>query len=364
LGRFRTDFQPVQGTVLSPLIIPFLFVSVDSNGRANTYQSGITPEVNVRTPEQENILNLAYALPASLVTAAFAASIRPVALVSGLPALPSSDYPAGSLAYNTGTGSLYRVASTGTFWQAAVNGAADILANSVGAGVIQAGAISTTQLAAAEILVGAGGGKPTRFRVNDAVGSMVAFIGDNQAGYVGAYMLNLRVGPDINNPVIAASSSGVGINGASFTLTLSGIVTSIANQFDPYLGNYTGLKVSQVSQGYVGVSSSGIVLQNAITGNAIAKLTNGGGDGDFWIANRFGQTLVQLDSFTPSIFVTDASGNGITLRTTFLSFNGVQVLSGRKAAVTLPSGGATIDTQARQAITDIVNRLQTHGLIS
>jgi hypothetical protein len=44
--------------------------------------------------------------------------------------------------------------------------------------------------------------------------------------------------------------------------------------------------------------------------------------------------------------------------------NGFQVVTFRQSAVTAPTGGSTVDSQARTAISDIINRLQTHGLIS
>jgi len=44
--------------------------------------------------------------------------------------------------------------------------------------------------------------------------------------------------------------------------------------------------------------------------------------------------------------------------------DGVQVVGNRAAAVTAPTGGLTIDTEARTAITALILRLQTHGLIS
>lgn len=44
--------------------------------------------------------------------------------------------------------------------------------------------------------------------------------------------------------------------------------------------------------------------------------------------------------------------------------NGNAVLNSRQAAVTAPTGGSTIDAQARTAINDLIQRLQAHGLIS
>jgi hypothetical protein len=43
---------------------------------------------------------------------------------------------------------------------------------------------------------------------------------------------------------------------------------------------------------------------------------------------------------------------------------GTRVVTSRQAAVAAPAGGATVDTQARTAINDIIARLVAHGLIS
>jgi hypothetical protein len=47
-----------------------------------------------------------------------------------------------------------------------------------------------------------------------------------------------------------------------------------------------------------------------------------------------------------------------------VSVDGDQVLAARGATVSDPSGGATVDSQARTAINTIIDRLQAHGLIS
>ena len=57
-----------------------------------------------------------------------------------------------------------------------------------------------------------------------------------------------------------------------------------------------------------------------------------------------------------SIDLVDATGN--------IKINGTQVLAQQQATVTAPSGGATIDSQARTAINAIIARLQSHGLIA
>lgn len=76
--------------------------------------------------------------------AAYAATIRPVAIVDVLPTLPDADYPELSYAVLTTDDRLYK--NIGEVWVLGVDGA-DIVAESITAGRIAAGAIGTTQLA-------------------------------------------------------------------------------------------------------------------------------------------------------------------------------------------------------------------------
>jgi hypothetical protein len=47
-----------------------------------------------------------------------------------------------------------------------------------------------------------------------------------------------------------------------------------------------------------------------------------------------------------------------------VQIGGFQVLQGRLAAITPPSGGGTVDVEARAAIATIISRMQSHGFIS
>ncbi len=53
-----------------------------------------------------------------------------------------------------------------------------------------------------------------------------------------------------------------------------------------------------------------------------------------------------------------------SLTATSLSIGGQQVVSARAARIVGPSGGATIDSQARAAIAALIAGLETHGLFS
>ena len=47
-----------------------------------------------------------------------------------------------------------------------------------------------------------------------------------------------------------------------------------------------------------------------------------------------------------------------------LMIGGVQVVGQREPSVSLPTGGATVDSEARSAIAAILSRLESHGLIA
>lgn len=85
--------------------------------------------------------------------AAFAATIAPVHLVSGLPALPDPAYPVDHFAYDILAVPKRLYKNVANVWVAAV-GPDDIQANSITAGQIAAGAIATSELAVGARLTG------------------------------------------------------------------------------------------------------------------------------------------------------------------------------------------------------------------
>lgn len=67
------------------------------------------------------------------------------------------------------------------------------------------------------------------------------------------------------------------------------------------------------------------------------------------------------------VSISDASGQGVVNVETASGeyrVNGTKVVGPRGAAITAPTGGATVDAEARTAIGVIISRLQEHGLIA
>ena len=84
-------------------------------------------------------------------TAKFASTIRPVQIVTSLPALPDSTYPVSSVVILTTDGKLYR--NVAGAWTKAVDGV-DLVANSVKTAAIDAGAVTSNELAANAVIAG------------------------------------------------------------------------------------------------------------------------------------------------------------------------------------------------------------------
>lgn len=83
-----------------------------------------------------------------------------------------------------------------------------------------------------------------------------------------------------------------------------------------------------------------------------------------WNAGAAPTKAVILDSSGCEITCPTKIDGDTNLNGGVLKINGTQVVQGRLAAVVPPTGGATIDVQARAAVNDLINRFQTHGLTS
>lgn len=253
----------------------FVFLAHDTSGRSNSYIPGVTPQVIVSNPLQGGTLNLAKASPQSLQTAAFASTIAPVVLFPGTPTTNI-----GNTVYDISNSRLLRWNSATNSYGRAMNGAdikAELAVDKLTAGQIAAGAISTTELVAGEILVGGGGGKPTRFRVNDTGNNMVAFIGDNGAGFVGAYAINFRVGSDINDPAFYADSSVVRVR-AKWTGDANRKIEFSTTQFD---STYQSLSIDNIGANgqQAKFVSRGLVVWSNFAFNFYSVTANTAADG-------------------------------------------------------------------------------------
>jgi hypothetical protein len=185
---------------------------------------------------------------AGIAAGKFAIGIEPVGLVtatanSGGELILSKTQ---SSVYNTTDGKLYRWSVDR--YKRPMSGAdvkEQLTLDKLTAGQITAGAIGTTELSAVEILVGGGTGKPPRFKMVNALGTMIGFMGDDGAGFVGIWSQSGRFGGTFGSPVIDLSSSSATITGADFSLTKNNVRTEIKNQAISGYG-YAGLSVNDV----------------------------------------------------------------------------------------------------------------------
>lgn len=92
---------------------------------------------------------------------------------------------------------------------------------------------------------------------------------------------------------------------------------------------------------------------------AIACATEGG-----WrfVRAREGMLVWRIDSNVFSLHRNGSWTSG-AWPASAIEIDGEIILSGRQAAITAPSGGTTVDIEARVAIASILDRMRGHGLI-
>lgn len=157
-------------------------------------------------------------------------------------------------------------------------------------------------------------------------------------------------GGTFNNGVILG---GLAPGAAGLALQSSGQANSLVNTT---VGSFNGVALTLGN----GKSRS---IQLGGTGTTHAYIYNDGANNIRHVMGA-GAWIVRDAADVTSLFVVDNSGNADLQAGGALRVSGTKVVGARGAAVAAPTGGATVDTEARTAITAVISRLQTHGLIA
>jgi hypothetical protein len=111
------------------------------------------------------------------------------------------------------------------------------------ASALTVSAIGTRELTTGELLVGLGGGKPTKFKVVDGFGQWVAFAGyDPTTGFTGFAAVNARIGPDINNPSFYCDGTGAWLQNVPLSFSNASLTTIIDSAYDSLFGVWASFK--------------------------------------------------------------------------------------------------------------------------
>ncbi len=251
--------------------------------------------------------------------------------------------------------------------------------------LIVSGTVSSSKLNATEISVGGGPNKPGKFGVYNASGVQIGFIGV-EAGNEGAWFKTLSIGGTAyaSGKLKADASGNVALDGATLTLNLNGVTTTIQNA--AFGGEYAGIKVANNTSpnAAAGIIYTGFISQNASGYQTVNIGTYVvGGSGLAWIYNSTGTPTIKLDGSGPALLWNgttrlDSSGNADFAATVKIA--GIQVLATRQAAVaditiTTPStGSVTADSftgdayniveDLKQKLNALLARVRIHGLIA
>lgn len=261
--------------------------------------------------------------PGSITAEDFAASIRPVQIVSSLPTLPDPLFPNGSVVFLTSDGQLYRNKS-GT-WTAEVPT------------INLTGLIQTGQLAANSVTAG-------KLAANSVTAGAIA---------AGAISASIIVAGTMAADRIGAGTMSLG--GGGLTITGGNII---------FGGSVMSFSSSSSSLQIAGGSGASSVI---IANGALSIYTDGAGSAAFLKLNAG-------TAGTPSgNDITMLSDLGIFLSgTTRYYYGGVQVVGPRQTGWTQPTGTATrtgyatstaTATQVAEALKALIADLATHGLI-
>jgi hypothetical protein len=144
---------------------------------------------------------------------------------------------------------------------------------------------------------------------------MLAFIGDDSSvPFTGGYFKNIKIGPTISDIRIEASGSGVSITGATFVLSLNGIITKIDHSSPE--GYPAGVQVYDAANNRINlgisVSMPKIYLKSSTYGGSVSILAGVGGY--VIVTDALGTSGIELngqyyDSGSWRGHITSGSGN-------------------------------------------------------
>lgn len=304
--------------------------------------------------------------PGSIEMPLFAAGIVPPRVVAALPSLPAVAYPIGSLVFLTTDGKLYR--NVANAWTVAVDGT-DIVANSITAGQIAAGAIGADELAANSVIAAKiNAGAVTTDKI--AAGSVSA--AKITAGGLGGRNMVTNSGFELGGFGVlagwgksgaAVAVDGVAETGRATTFPFEGrrslrFAAAVYNYAFPSVGFifqadrwYTAsFWISDKGTAYAPTGSGAGIIFESLDGhvkNGLIYLEDGTSQASSlpfrllfnasidasW--RRYSVTWQQLDTFEGNFLITNAYGGG-AVPSGELFFDGIQVEEGAIATSYTP----------------------------
>jgi len=180
----------------------------------------------------------------------------------------------------------------------------------------------------------------------------------------GSGSLVFATSPTLVTPVLGTPTSGTLTNcdGLPISTGVSGLGTGIATFLaTPSSANFAAAITDETGTGAVVLGTSPEITTSLTTGSS-----------SFDLVNTTATTVNFAGAATANVNI---GGAGATVRmpgNTFriddaageIQINSIKVVGAQQAAIADATGGATVDTEARAALNDLLAKLRTHGLIA
>lgn len=171
-------------------------------------------------------------------------------------------------------------------------------------------------------------------------------------------------GPAVQTGTVGGGTFANGFILGGLATTATGLAIEASSSADSLLnttvGTFTTVALLLGNDQKRGIRLSGTSTAHAFIYNDTSNnVRNVLGSGSWiWRNNANTASLVSIaDSAGQAVFNLETSAGEYRV-------NGTKVVGARGSAITAPTGGATIDAEARTAIGTIISRLQAHGLIT